>query len=125
MNNQTTINLAQVVSFKVIGKEENNYYDWQNPRKVFGIVISDGYFKALWGDPIKIDEIIKDKRLIVDGTNIYFKPRINVDTSDNKTHCIYFETMEDLMKSDQYAELKSSSLYPYYPVITYKRDEIN
>ena len=93
------INKEQICSVKVQLELLHHDYEWHNEKRFLGFVIKkegfrhyfDGYISAYNGvfDENRILEM--SKNVIILHHKVFYKPHLDIKTSDKETHTIFFE----------------------------------
>jgi hypothetical protein len=99
------INLQQACSVRLcykyystsyIYKKSSGFWFWKKKEGFYekNILCNDKY--------VAISTILKDKRLYIEGTKVYYKPHFEVKMSNGQFHEQYFKTDEELKNHVDY-----------------------
>ena len=94
------INLDQVCSVKICIKSVNTSYEYAKPRTfLFYFKRGEGFYYSSFGAPkfmTKEEVEAENKNFYCEGQYVFYKPHIELRTSDQHYHTRFFETEQDL-----------------------------
>ncbi len=96
------INVAQICEVRILGRRENELYEWKPEKKswLFGNTQEGFYYTLTVHGPklMTVEEIESDGSLVCDNKVVYFRPRIYVKMSNGDTSFRHFDTKAEALR---------------------------
>ena len=101
------LNIKQIVSIRSFEKSDYFFLTYKEARGYWFWKTEAGFYDSLFPKSAKTKEQVeKDGTLIVEGKRVYYRPHVEIKTSDGRKHTKFFKTVDGMKKFLNLPELK-------------------
>ena len=114
----TKLNVKHISKIRVIEKEQDDRYVWIVGTRFLWFTVKTGFFWALggrYGSYIYTspEEVANLRHRYVEDKKVFYKPHIEIITTDGKTTTFWFDTMREIIDFLNKEEFKEATWITY------------